>query len=211
MKRRLIALLGTVALAVPLLLVHAATSASADSSAVVTDKSVAVPTSWQWLTGASPTTIGNQINAGWRLVDLEVDQESPILFTARFVPNSGSYAAAGGWWWYYGQTISQVNTLTSNNGARLIDAEGYDTSSGARYAVIMVKNSGATARSWLWRVNSSPTTINNELRANNSQWRPITAESFVTGGTKYYLVVAVGNTSVADRKTWGWGWGWTAS
>src|SRR4051812_20254627 len=104
MKRRLIALLGTVAIAVPLLLVSA-TSATADSNAVVTDKSLAVPTGWSWLTGASPTTISNQINAGWRLVDLEVDQASPLLFTARFVPNSGTYGV-GGWWWYYGQTIS---------------------------------------------------------------------------------------------------------
>ena len=201
---RSVGMLLVVVLLATLTPVVTAEPAAADKTSAVTDKSVAALTSsWSLHTDVTASYINNQINAfSKRILEIQVATESPLTFNVRLIGNSGAYTAPGGGWaWYYDKTRTELNTLAANSDARIIDADGYSTSSGTRYVAVMVGNSGAAYRKWIWRVNPNPTTIYNEMW--NSAWRPISQDNFVSSGKKYWVVAAVKNTG-ADAKGWGW-------
>lgn len=185
------------------LLLQAASPAAADATSLITDKSYAANTvAWRTTSPQSPSYLGSTfVNGGYRVVDVEAAPTNPVTFTARAVYNGGATAAVGGWWHYYNLTQDQVNSALSSNVARPVDIEGYYTSSGLRFAVVMVKNAGAQYRQWMWRWGTNAAGLESELR--NTGWRPITVDSFFIGSTKYYTHVAVRNTG-ADFKNWKW-------
>jgi hypothetical protein len=203
--RRLSALTLAAAMAVPTYVLStsvAATPAAADTTSVVTDRSVATPTSWQWYTNATETFINNHTaTTGTRVAELKLVSTSPARFSVRFVPNSGAYAAPGGWAWYFGKTQAQVNSLVSSFSGRIVHLDGYNTSNGVRFAFVMVKNTGANYRQWYWRWNSSDSAIYNEMK--NAAYRPVDVGGFKVGNTKFYTLVTVRNTG-ADAKSWYW-------
>ena len=43
-----------------------------------------------------------------------------------------------GWWWYYGLDENGVNRYLSQNNARLLDLEAYETNGVLRFAVVMI-------------------------------------------------------------------------
>lgn len=108
------------------------------------------PTGWRWRRNVPLSTIQDDISDGYRLVDIEVEDDSPLRFSASFVRNTGDYQK--NWWWYYGQTASQVTSRFGQHGARLVDVEPYQTANGIRYAVLFIANTGddrATSHGWL--------------------------------------------------------------
>ncbi len=143
MSRRLAVLAATLVLTLGL----AAPASAAD------DRDSTAITGWWQLSYASLTDVNNRVTAGYRLIDIEVVQASPLRFAATFVANTGSYAKS--WWWYYGQTSSELLAKASANGARLIDVEAYSTTSGTRYVGAMVKKTGADNKAWWWWTGSS--------------------------------------------------------
>ena len=179
-------------------------SAALDTTARTDDHSVNVPTGWWLYTGQTAAQVSSLLSSnGARLTQIEVDGlvSGAPRFSVRMVRNSGSYAVPG-WWWYYGLTFSQVGSLLSTNGARLLDLEPYDAGGGAiRYAAVMVSNSGVTARAWSYLSGVSSAQISTHL--SSSGHRLIDLDAYYVGTTKYYSMVAVANTG-ADAKSWQW-------
>jgi hypothetical protein len=143
------------------------------------DRVKSVPTSWWAYNGVSAAQVSNFLSANSaRITDLTVKTSNPLTFNVEMVANSGSYAS--GWWWYYGQTQAQVSSLLSSNGARLISAQRYlDSSNAVKYAVVMVPNTGANAKSWSWWVGTSAF-INSKVAGNRIlQLTPYAADGYV--------------------------------
>ncbi|MCA8973949.1 MAG: serine hydrolase [Planctomycetes bacterium] len=155
------------------------------------------------LVGVTASAITNQINNGYRLVDIEyrgVSLLSGTIYDAVFVQNTGAYAA--GWWWYTGLTSAQVSSYLSSNQARLIDLEPYaDGNGNLRFACIMVDNTGANAKAWWWYFNTSTTTIGTAATTNSA--RVVDLDSYVVNSTTYYSAVMIANTG-ADQRSWWW-------
>lgn len=106
------------------------------------------PTGWWWLTNVTLDTINDRIDQGYRMVDIEVEDDNPLRMSAAFVQNSGPYAK--GWWWYYGQTATEVSQRITDLNAVLVDVEPYQTASGTRYAIVLIPNSGSDAATGHW-------------------------------------------------------------
>ena len=50
-------------------------------------------TAWRWYTNATLTTIEDALDDGYRIVDVEIESDSPLRFNASLVANSGDYAS----------------------------------------------------------------------------------------------------------------------
>lgn len=154
-------------------------------------------TGWGWHTNVSPATISAYVAQGNRIIDLEVNSSSPT-FSVAYVKNSGTYQRA--WWWYYGLTQTQVNSYLTTNNARLIDVEPYSTASGIRYAVVMVANTGAAAKTWWWRTGYSVSQIGSFATTNGA--RPIDIDRYTVGSATYFAAIFVKNTAPDNRGWW---------
>ena len=185
--RRLVAMTWLLLAASPLLAAQAQTD--------VTD-----PTGWLWYTGVPISTVSAQAANGFRVVDIEIDDDSPLTVTAALVHNSGNYAK--NWWWYVGQTSSQVNALLAQNNARLIDVEPYNTSLGVRYAVVMVRNTGgdyASGHGWYTGMTSSQ--VISWVNSNSSR-RILDIQPYWTGSGTTYTFIWVNNSGTQQSGWW---------
>jgi len=107
------------------------------------------PTGWLYLSNVTTSAVDTQINAGFRVVDIEIEDDAPFRVSAVLVENTGEYAK--NWWWYFGLTDTEVTGLLIQNNARAIDIETYLTGGVRRFAVVMIRNTGddaASAQGW---------------------------------------------------------------
>ncbi|MEM9378784.1 MAG: serine hydrolase [Planctomycetota bacterium] len=161
---------------------------------------VVTPTAWLWRANVSLTTLNADIANGYRIVDLEVEDDSPLRFSAVLVRNTGDYAK--GWWWYYGQTSSQVTSRLSQHNARLIDVEPYQTPSGTRYAIVLIPNGGSDfALQHGWRTGNTFQGVVNWLNANPTR-RITDIQQYVSAGNLRYAFVWVQNTGQLQSPFW---------
>ncbi|MBB5866874.1 hypothetical protein F4553_000253 [Allocatelliglobosispora scoriae] len=110
------------------------------------DRVKSVATSWWTYDNVdSAWTTNFLVSNNARITDLRVVTSSPLRFRWTAVRNTGAYAT--GSWWYPSVTMAQVNTLLTQNSARLITAVKH---SSTLYAVVMVSNTGANAKTWGW-------------------------------------------------------------
>ncbi|MEJ2343647.1 MAG: hypothetical protein P8Y10_15800 [Gemmatimonadales bacterium] len=113
------------------------------------DRSLTTPVDWWWYDGVSPETIGQLVDAhGARITDIEVEQTSPLLFSVVLVKNEGPYARR--WWWYYDLSGQQVEQSLAEERARISDIELMAVRPDARFAVVLVENSGEQAKLANW-------------------------------------------------------------
>jgi Beta-lactamase enzyme family len=153
---------------------------------------------WGWHNAQTPATINAWISSrGQRIVDLEVNSATGPTFTVAYVQNSGAYART--WWWYYGKTEAEVRSLLTTNGARPIDIEPYQTSSGLRFAVVMVRNTGAALKTWVWK--TLYTSGNVTTYGTTYGYRPIDIDRYSVSGVTKLSVIFIRNTGV-DSKAW---------
>ena len=164
----------------------------------VPDNQNQTPTGWAWYTGVDANTLNGAINQGYRIIDLSVDQASPLLFNAALVQNTGSYSQ--GWWWYYNQTPAQLAALPATLGARITDVEPYFVSGQLEFAALLTPNTGADAKGWAWYYGDSPSDITNQLNQNNA--RLVDLKSYVDGGVRKYAVAMISNTGTDNRAWW---------
>jgi hypothetical protein len=155
-----------------------------------------VPTGWGWHYNVAPGTITNFVNQGFRIIDLEVSSSSP-RFSVAYVRDAGVYDRT--WWWYYGLTASQVTSRINANNGRLIDIEPYSVSGQLRFAVVMVRNTGAANKAWWWYYGQTFAGISDRANANNA--RPIDIDRYATGSGDRFAVIMIRNTGV-DAKGW---------
>ena len=113
------------------------------------DRSLTAPIAWWWYDGASPEFISQVISEnGARITDIEVEGASPPRFTVVLVKNEGAYSRR--WWWYYDLTGQRVDRSLAEERARIADIELIAVRPDARFAVVLVENSGeqATVSNW---------------------------------------------------------------
>lgn len=161
------------------------------------DRRKMTPTAWWWLTGATPAQVAAKVNEGYRIFDLEVERASPLRLSAVLVRNSGEYAS--GWWWYYGQSAAQVSQLISQNQARIIDIESYYINGQKLFAVVMLPNSGATAKSWWYYHGITFSQVADKVRLHRG--RLLDIDRYVVSGSIRYNVVIIPNSG-SDAKAW---------
>src|SRR5262245_24354799 len=141
------------------------------------------PTGWWWYYGVTPAQLATLVsNNNARIVSLQVEQASPLLFTVAMVSNTGSYAK--GWWYYYGVTAAQLSTYLANNNARLVGLDAYDIGGTTYFAAVMISNTGADAKGWWWYYGLTTAQISTLVSQNNA--RLVDLRSYVTGGVTRY-------------------------
>jgi hypothetical protein len=161
-------------------------------------RDMSTPTGSILVTGVSSAYVQNNvINAGYRIVDLEIDPALANPFTVAAVHNSGAYAS--GWWWYYGLSFAEVGQKLSANQARLIDLERYVDNGVERFACVMVPNTGNNAKSWWYYAGISLGQVMTFLSNNGA--RPIDLDTYVVNGVRYYSIVMIKNVGI-DQRTW---------
>lgn len=165
------------------------------------------PTGWWWYYGITPSQLSTIVgNTGGRIVSLQVEQASPLLFTVALVSNTGSYAKS--WWYYYGVTASQLSANISSLNARIVSLDAYDVNGTTLFAAVLISNTGADAKGWWWYYGVTTSQIATLLQQNNA--RLVDFRSYVTGGVTRYAVVMIPNTG-ADAMAWWWYFGVTGS
>ncbi|HET7505187.1 MAG TPA: serine hydrolase [Kofleriaceae bacterium] len=165
------------------------------------------PTGWWWYYGITPAQLSSIVSStGGRIVSLQVEQASPLLFTVALVSNTGSYAKS--WWYYYGVTANQLSTNLTTNNARLVSLDAYDVNGQTLFAAVMISNTGADAKGWWWYFGVTTSQISSLLQQNNA--RLVDLRSYITGGVTRYAVVMIPNTG-ADAMAWWWYFGVTGS
>lgn len=161
------------------------------------------PTAWWWYYGVTPAQLSSLVSSNnARIVSLQVEQVSPLLFTVAMVSNTGSYAKA--WWYYYGVTAAQLSANLSANNARLVSLDAYDSGGTTLFAAVMIRNTGADAKGWWWYYGVTTSQIATLLQQNNA--RLVDFRSYVTGSVTRYAVVMIPNTG-ADAMAWWWYFG----
>jgi hypothetical protein len=161
------------------------------------------PTAWWWYYGVTPAQLSSLVSSNSaRIVSLQVEQVSPLLFTVAMVSNTGSYAKA--WWYYYGVTAAQLSANLSTNNARLVSLDAYDSGGTTLFAAVMISNTGADAKGWWWYYGVTTSQIATLVQQNNA--RLVDFRSYVTGGVTRYAVVMIPNTG-ADARAWWWYFG----
>jgi hypothetical protein len=165
------------------------------------------PTGWWWYYGVTPAQLSSLVsNNSARIVSLQVEQVSPLLFTVAMVSNTGSYAKA--WWYYYGVTAAQLSANLSANNARLVSLDAYDSGGTTLFAAVMISNTGADAKGWWWYYGVTTSQIATLLTQNSA--RLVDFRSYVTGGVTRYAVIMIPNTG-ADAMAWWWYFGVTGA
>ncbi|MCH7698221.1 MAG: serine hydrolase [Chloroflexi bacterium] len=179
------------------------TSIGGSAGATTQVRSQSDPTAWWWYYGQTPAQVTDLIDDNSaRIVDIEVQDVSPLRFAVAMVRNEGAYAS--GWWWYYGLTAQQVSDNLSDNSARLIDLEPYQTGAGLRFAALMVPNTGDQGKAWWWYFGVDPAFIADALSDNNA--RLVDFDTYLAGAQKVYTAVMISNTG-DDAKGWWWYFG----
>ena len=161
------------------------------------EKSNTVPTKFWWLHGVSVSQVKERINAGYRIIDLEVEKTSPLRFSVAMIKNQGVYAKS--WWWYYGLTSKQIKQKLSTHKARIIDLQVYRVNDQKRYAVVLVPNTGSEAKSWWYYTDFSLDDIMAKAKAH--QARIVDLDTYVVGGKRLFSAVMIKNKG-GDQKAW---------
>jgi len=158
-------------------------------------------TPWTWRTASSLSSINGLLNAGYRMVDLELNTNSAGItsYAGSFVENSGDYGKA--WWWYIGVTSTEVNSFLSQNNARLIDVEPFLENGNVRFAVVMISNTGADQATSGWEPFLTGNGLVNWLN-NNPTRRIIDVQTYQFLGSERYAITWVENTGSQQSNWW---------
>lgn len=155
--------------------------------------------SWWWYFGMTTAQLNAQVAANnGRLIDLEsyVDSNGIQRFACVMVSNTGANAKT--WWYYYDTSVATLSQQVTANNARLVDLDSYQVGGTTYYLGVMIRNTGADARSWWWYINQSTAQITNQVNANQARLYDLDRNS--NGGWDCIMIQDVAPT--------GWYW-WT--
>jgi hypothetical protein len=183
---------------VPLILALAVLCLSPIRASLAGDLPNTPPEGWWWYYGQSADQLNALLTTNQaRLVSIQVEQTSPLLFTAAMVKNSGEYAKS--WWWYFGQSEAQINALAMQHNARVVNLDAYEEGGETVFAAIFISNTGADAKGWWWYFGQSPAQVGQLVTQHNA--RLIDLRQY--GGGQTFAVVMVDNTGT-DAVGWWW-------
>ena len=151
------------------------------------------PTAWAYFSNADSAALNAQINLGYRIVDLDVVQASPMRFDAALVRNFGTYSS--GWWWYTDQTLTQLGNLAVANNARVIEISAYQAAAGLRYAGVMIPNTGSEAEPFVLRENLTVAGVAAWATKGDFQEFGVVydIEAYSTANGTRYAIIGLGN------------------
>ena len=151
------------------------------------------PTQWAYFSNADSAALNTQINLGYRIVDLDVVQASPLRFDAALVRNTGTYSS--GWWWYTDQTLTQLGNLAVANNARLIEISAYQAAAGLRYAGVMIPNTGSEQEPFVLRENLTVAGVAAWVTKGDYPGFGVVydIEAYSTANGTRYAIIGVGN------------------
>ena len=151
------------------------------------------PTAWAYFSNADSAALNAQINLGYRIVDLDVVQASPMRFDAALVRNTGTYSS--GWWWYTDQTLTQLGNLAVANNARLIEISAYQAAAGLRYAGVMIPNTGSEQEPFVLRENLTVAGVAAWRTKGDFQGSGVVydIEAYSTASGTRYAIIGLGN------------------
>ncbi len=151
------------------------------------------PTAWAYFSNADSAALDAQINLGYRIIDLDVVQASPMRFDAALVRNTGTYAS--GWWWYTDQTLTQLGNLAVANNARVIEISAYQAAAGLRYAGVMIPNTGSEAEQFVLRENLTVAGVAAWATKGDFQGFGVVydIEAYSTANGTRYAIIGLGN------------------
>ena len=95
------------------------------------------------------------------------------------------------WSWVYGLTESQLRETVEGGNWHIIDLEPYAAIGSARYAAILVKNSGEAEKEWWWKTGQTPTQIRQLEEVNGARAVDIDLMPAVRGSTPTRSVVLI--------------------
>ena len=109
-------------------------------------------THWSWSGSVTPQQMKDIItNSGFRIIDLEIAQPSPLEFSVVWAKNDGPLNRA--WWWYYNISGPDVDKYRKEHDAHILDIEVMSLKPDARFAVVYVKDPGQNS-SFNWTAGS---------------------------------------------------------
>jgi hypothetical protein len=151
------------------------------------------PTQWAYFSNADSAALNTQINLGYRIVDLDVVQASPLRFDAALVRNTGTYSS--GWWWYTDQTLTQLGNLAVANNARVIEISAYQAAAGLRYAGVMIPNTGSEQQPFVLRENLTVAGVAAWVTKGDYPGFGVVydIEAYSTANGTRYAIIGVGN------------------
>jgi hypothetical protein len=157
----------------------------------------AVP-GWWWYYGQTFANVVSLLNTNnGRLIEIEpYDAGGGVIrFAIVMVSNTG--AAARAWSWLAGVSSAQITTHLNRSGHRLIDLDTYTEGGVKKYAVVLVRNTGADAKAWEWWLNQTPASIGTKVSAFSGRIVKLERQS---NGT--YNFVQVKNTGTNASAWW---------
>jgi hypothetical protein len=130
---------------------------------------------WWWYVGIDGNTLAKNLSANnARLISLNAYDVGggDIRFAVAMISNTGADAKA--WWYYFGESTADIASLTKANNARLTALQSYSSHGRTLYAVIMIANTGADAKSWWWYFDWSPQAIAEAISSNKARLLDLT-------------------------------------
>jgi hypothetical protein len=130
---------------------------------------------WWWYVGIDANALAGYLASNnARLISLKAYDTGGgnLRFAVAMISNTGADAKA--WWYYYGAYAADIPNLTESHNARLTALQSYSYNGDTRYAMIMISNTGADAKSWWWWFNNSPQEISANLSMNNARLLDLT-------------------------------------
>ncbi len=165
--------------------------------AELSERRLMQPTGWYWLTGVTSDQVSQRVAQGYRIFDLEIESVSPLRFSTAMVKNDSPHKKT--WWWFYGLTAQQVSQKIDQHNARLIDLEVYFVGSEARYALVLVSNTGDQQKAWWYYSKLSFEQLQAKLEEKNG--RLLDLDTYVIGADRFFSAVMVPNTG-SEAKNW---------
>ncbi|MGD1699385.1 serine hydrolase domain-containing protein [Dapis sp. BLCC M229] len=149
--------------------------------------------SWKWFSDLSTERLTQELDKGFRIVDIEVAQANPLRLDVVLVSNKKPYSRA--WWWWPSLEPETIKAKLDEHKARLIQLKPFrNDKNQLRFAVVMVSNTGDDHYAWSWFTK----TTWNDLLAHRNQTndRILDIESWTTTkGEKVFSAVTVSGKS----------------
>jgi Beta-lactamase/Polyglycine hydrolase-like, structural repeat len=167
---------------------------------VVVERTLTQPAAWWFYYDVTPRSLAESVAKDKaRIVDLDVDNASPLRLSAALVANSGAYASS--WWWYHDLDAQQVADKLEKHKTRLLSIDPYMVDGKLRFAAVMVPNSGQQAVDWWWYYDLTPQQLSAKLGAHKA--RLVDIKRYRHGDLVRYAAIMVSNQG-AKASTWWW-------
>jgi hypothetical protein len=160
------------------------------------------PPTVAWHHGLTAKGVEAVLDPDSRLVQIQVQQTSPLLFNVAVAKNTG--LERRDWWWVPGTgpelTASELGAFATLHEARVVSMAPYVREGTTHLAAVLIRNSGFDERSWWWYFDLPRESVDRVVTEQNAQ--PIDLRSYLKDGRTAYALVMVGKSGPDERSWW---------